>query len=264
MRNYFNVTIDDKIYKSVAEAARALGVSKTYILARVYSEDPKWSQWRLFDDGVYPEVAEEAKIPIGYTYWLTHKATGRFYVGSTQNIQNRRASHFWSLRKGKHNNKAMQALWDQDPGEDKWTLTVFVFGTREEAYEDEKRRIDNADKSLLLNAVTDVRSPISHVMGREGMKEKMAVARRRALKEMTPEQLAERSRKIREGQSTRWGKEGSKEAWSGGNNPFAKKVIAENRQFDSVAGAARELGIDPKTVWNRVRDPRRDDYRYLE
>ena len=113
MRNYFNVTIEDKIYTSVAEAARALGVSKTYILARVYSEDPKWSQWRLFDDGVYPEVAEEAKIPIGYTYWLTHKATGRFYVGSTQNIQNRRSSHFWSLRKGKHNNKATYFGYDR-------------------------------------------------------------------------------------------------------------------------------------------------------
>lgn len=263
MAKHFYVTIEDKIFKSIAEASRKLDMGKGPIQGRILSEDPKWVRWRFLDDDEITDEKEKDAL-IGYSYLFTHKATGRFYVGSTKNIQNRRATHLWALRNGRHNNPTMQSLWDENPGEDQWSLLVFVFGTRQEAYEDEQERILSADTTLMLNSVDDVLSPISSVMKREGAKEFSTQARIRALKEMTPEQLVERSRKISEGQGNRWGKEGSKAAWSGGGNPFAKRIVAAGKEYSSLSEAGREIGVGLKTVWNRLKNPNFADYRYVD
>ena len=43
-----------------------------------------------------------------YVYAIQHNTTGRIYVGSADNIQNRYKSHLSLLRRGKHKNKEMQ------------------------------------------------------------------------------------------------------------------------------------------------------------
>lgn len=46
-------------------------------------------------------------------YTITHRDSGRVYVGSTSNLQRRRRNHFSSPRSGKHCNPMLQRAWDK-------------------------------------------------------------------------------------------------------------------------------------------------------
>jgi group I intron endonuclease len=50
-------------------------------------------------------------------YTLTNNVTGRRYVGSSKDVMNRKASHFWQMRAQRHKNTLIQADFDQHGAE---------------------------------------------------------------------------------------------------------------------------------------------------
>lgn len=74
---------------------------------------------------------------------------GRFYVGSTGNIEQRLARHFSELKAGKHHNVTLQSIWDVDPDLE---VTFLFCKDREEAYEIEGVILrEYEDSGLLIN-----------------------------------------------------------------------------------------------------------------
>ncbi len=48
-------------------------------------------------------------------YWIVHQKTGRFYIGSTGNFEQRKNIHLRSLLGGYHFNKELQSDYNRDP-----------------------------------------------------------------------------------------------------------------------------------------------------
>jgi group I intron endonuclease len=83
-------------------------------------------------------------------YTLTDRFTGKFYVGSSQNVENRLKEHMSALHCGYHANVNLQTLWNS--GRVALLENVFPTETREEAFLLEQDFIDRfKDSDLLLN-----------------------------------------------------------------------------------------------------------------
>lgn len=76
-------------------------------------------------------------------YLLTHKVTGRQYVGSTVNLKKRFRAHVSALRKGKHENAALQAAWTAAP--DCFAVSVVACTTSEHRHMVEQAILDTLD-----------------------------------------------------------------------------------------------------------------------
>ncbi len=82
------------------------------------------------------------KIP--GVYALTNSITNRAYVGSSKDILNRRASHFWQMRNGRHKNHLMQADFDQH-GADAFDFIILHEAPLDIARQLEQACIDTGD-----------------------------------------------------------------------------------------------------------------------
>jgi GIY-YIG catalytic domain len=75
---------------------------------------PAGKSARITSQCILRGASEKDPLPIPRTsgiYFIVCNATGRFYVGSTVNLHERRRSHWTSLRGGKHGNKYLQRAW---------------------------------------------------------------------------------------------------------------------------------------------------------
>lgn len=50
---------------------------------------------------------------MSYIYKILNKVNGKFYIGSTVNIKNRKYQHIHLLKKGKHQNNILQRAWNK-------------------------------------------------------------------------------------------------------------------------------------------------------
>jgi group I intron endonuclease len=64
-------------------------------------------------------------------YKIINIVNNKFYVGSAVNLGRRKSKHFSELRKGKHNNRRLQAAWD------KYGESSFIFAVVQELKGDE-------------------------------------------------------------------------------------------------------------------------------
>lgn len=77
--------------------------------------------------------------------------TGRFYIGSSQDIDRRKSVHLRSLRKGKHHNIFFQRVFDKY-GEESFKFQTILTDTLEEARLLEQQLLDkHFDKSKCMN-----------------------------------------------------------------------------------------------------------------
>lgn len=65
-------------------------------------------------------------------YVIKCVSNGRFYVGSSRNIKNRKRTHLKQLRKGKHHNAFLQRVYDKY-GEDSFKFSYRLTDTQQEA-----------------------------------------------------------------------------------------------------------------------------------
>lgn len=86
-----------------------------------------------------------------YVYRLVHRPTGKFYIGSTDLIDDRKFQHMESLRKGTHQNVRLQRFYDKK-GKKGWEFEVHEVKNRKVAYEHEARLIlKYLDNPKLMN-----------------------------------------------------------------------------------------------------------------
>lgn len=88
-------------------------------------------------------------------YVLTDVRSGKFYVGSSGELEKRLTRHLYDLRRNTHHCSPLQELWNKR-GE--LVETIFPTDTREEAYQLEQDLLDRfKDSNLLLNIGLEVK-----------------------------------------------------------------------------------------------------------
>lgn len=262
MPKMLEVSILGKVYKSISEASRYTGISSKSIYSKLDSMDAKWADWHYVDDG-RNVVKEPKKYPFAVSYRFIHIPTGCFYVGSTKDLNGRKATHLWNLKSSKHRCKKLQELWNKDSNEKNWQWLAIIFDQRQEAYDHEQETLSEFNNNpLLLNSVTNARSPISDVMLREGFRERAIAGKNRALNNMSEDQRRAYFNKILQGPKNRWSNPETRKAWKGAGNPFAKKVSVDGVVYGSVKEAMAALKIDEKTIRKRANHPDYPNYTF--
>ncbi|AXG66752.1 endonuclease [Dickeya phage vB_DsoM_JA29] len=86
-----------------------------------------------------------------YVYRLVHRPTGKFYLGSTDDIDYRKYQHLNNLEKGRHPNCRLQKLFDKKNGKN-FEWEVFPVKNRKAAFEHEQKLLAKYhDNKLMLN-----------------------------------------------------------------------------------------------------------------
>lgn len=93
---------------------------------------------------------------IGY-YKITHRPTGKFYIGSSGNLNRRIWRHRTELEQGVHTNRKLQSTyttWDD------FTVETFLSGTLEEARQMEQQLLDrHVGTALCCNSSMSANNP---------------------------------------------------------------------------------------------------------
>lgn len=180
-------------------------------------------------------------------YVITHKPTGKFYIGSSSDIYGRVSHHKWALRNNRNNSTRLQEAFNSNPDVSLLDILIHPCKSREEAYDMEQKRVDmhwgNPD---CLNTCKDVRNPISEQMNSDVVKEK----RNASLKEVRGSldfkvAMSEHSKK-------RWATDGARQSITGAGNPFAKQVKVDGVIYGSVKDAVKATGVGEKTIRKRA------------
>lgn len=202
------------------------------------------------------DIINECFTNIG-CYYIKHAPTGKFYVGSSKSCSRRIDYHFSRLRCGKHNNPDFQNLYNSDKNEYNYIRYIHLFNTREEAYVEEQRVLnENRNNTLLINRTYDAKCPI---LGIEGQKE---IAKKRRDGQHRYWSDVSNKKKMSKKMKAEWQKPGRREKRTGGNNPFARRVEIDGVIYGSVMDASRTLKLNEKTIRIRANDERYSNYRW--
>ena len=71
-------------------------------------------------------------------YFIKNTRTGKVYVGQSENIRRRAASHIYELKSNKHSSKAMQEEWNSRLSDDEFEFVVACMCDKESLLEKEK------------------------------------------------------------------------------------------------------------------------------
>lgn len=176
------------------------------------------------------------KLNVCAVYRLTHTPSGYFYIGSANDLTERRMVHLYTLRKGKHMSKKLQELYDQKPDPSLLKWDVILANPRSFAHEMEQKFLkEEWDNPLLLNKSLNVKgnnAPIS-------------------------EELREKRRAV------------AKQLWAEGRmrdpsvSGASKKVSIDGTIYDSVVAASKQLNLATHLIYRRVKSDEWPSYQYL-
>lgn len=245
------VFIEGTHYASLSAAARILNQPLNRLYHRLVSQLPRWKDYYYTDGKPVPVFVQRARkrADLWVTYVFEHLPSGKKYVGITCNFPQRKSGHLHRLRQGNHPSFLMQELYNEDSNLDHWHWGIFVMPGKQHALDCEQSWIDQfASEGKLLNSSLNGRSPISHVMDRPEVQEKI----RQHRESLDPSIRFRRSQAAKKGLANRWSQEGAREKIQGGGNPFAREVVINGVTYGSVIGAAAELGVNEKTIRNRI------------
>lgn len=136
----------------------------------INKDDSKEIRWSWFEHLISLKIAEliveENKIIseelsfknklIG-AYILVHPKTRQVYVGSTDDLYERRYKHFWHIKRNNHRNRKIREAFISTPSN---TVYFFIFPTvtREQSFDIEQKFIDSyIDNPKCLNIALDSR-----------------------------------------------------------------------------------------------------------
>lgn len=262
MSKFKEVSILGITYSTVTEAAKHIGLTVEKVYSRLNSKAPEWCDW-FFIEEIVSDAKTRYKPVINCTYKLVHIPSGKFYVGSTKDPYGRKAAHLWRLRNNRHYCKKLQELWTVDNSESNWRWEHTLFNTRDEAYIHEQSILnENIHGEYILNTVFDAKSPMATLMYNP---EYMAIVRQKKIDKYSSYSTEERkalSEKMSICILKRWNSGDRRQKWSGGGNPFAKKVMINGVVYESVKDAQRELCINEKTIRTRARSNTHPNYTF--
>ena len=181
------------------------------------------------------------KFPVkSAVYFITDKETGKSYVGSTSNIQDRIKYHRNRLNKNIHNNKELQAAYNNNPGLE---VIYAVVETKEEAQVMEQRFLDDYHSSgVLMNVSPGVNN--TSLLNTPEIRSAVNAAKR------LPENR-ERQSKIMTGRKF---SEETKARMSKAHRE-AIPVIVDGVEYKTIAAAADAFGIAKTSASFRIKSP---------
>lgn len=215
-------------------------------------------------------------------YLMEHPATGKYYVGSSNDLVRRKSEHSIELRNGIHPCAGLQAAYAIDPTF-KWTF--WICETREFAYELEQQLLDQIfEKGIQLNTAPQaIHSGLGLKRSQEwrdkiskrnknnqyakGMKytdeQRAANSARQKGKKRDPALVEATAAKLR-------GRPQSAELIAKRRQAmlakaFKRPVSVHGVEYDSVLHAANSLNIKRSTMLYRIQSdsPTWNDYKYL-
>ena len=111
----------------------------------------------MIDSLIGKDVIPSVRTVQNVAYLIRNRASSKVYVGSTCHPGGRVSAHRSNLHRGVHENKNLQALYNESPNID---FVFYEVTSRESAYELEKALIDHFhEKGELLNIALD---PVDH------------------------------------------------------------------------------------------------------
>lgn len=131
--------------------------------------------------------------------------------------------------------------------------------SKDDAFALEQRLIDQLhNDGRLINSSLNGRSPIDVLNGDvEAVKRRNEGSRRWRIE--NAELVKETARRVC---AQRWSDPEARTRWSGGGNPFSKKIKVDDITYPSVKDAERALGINEKTLRKRAHDPNQPNYTF--
>lgn len=107
----------------------------------------------MLDSLIGKNVIPSVRTVQNVAYLIRNRASSKVYVGSTCHPGARISAHRSNLKRGVHENKNLQALYNESPNID---FVLYEVETREKAYELEKALIEHfQEKGELLNIALD-------------------------------------------------------------------------------------------------------------
>lgn len=184
-------------------------------------------------------------------YTITHIATGKIYVGSSEDLRRRQRRHVVNLRRGICDSKLLQEAYNQDP---RLKFYSWIAENAEQALDLEQELLDHyRGTGLLFNLGTDVRKPRKGIpFGSEARRKLLVTLRSR------PE-ILERAR-IRG--LARVGSTHTPESLAKMREMWGKKVSVNGVVYDSIKAAAKAFEVDPATINNRCNNTSPHWYHY--
>jgi group I intron endonuclease len=195
-------------------------------------------------------------------YILNHLETGKFYIGSSNNLLKRHQNHNSYLRNEKHHVAALQELFNEDDG---IHMEFVATNTREEAYTLEQQELDrfinHPDCLNAANSATNVWKPGTKVTSPETIgKLREAALRRPSASVETRQKLSKANAGIPKTEEHK--QKIAENARSRGARPEGavvnrKVVTVDGITYPSISQAAQELPVSRCTLLTRLRS---DDY----
>lgn len=203
------------------------------------------------------------KIPGAYV--IRHQPTGKFYVGSSDDIGRRLTAHVGQLRRGEHHSAELQELYEQDP-----QFEVQVHPAQSPRDQEQQLLNTLQGDPLLINKATDVRNSFQGLRHTEETRERMsAVASGRTLSETTRQKIAQANReretvseetraRMSASHTTREALERRHEILQ----PRFRSVRINRVVYESTHEAARQLGLSQGCVQYRLNSPHFEEWFY--
>jgi len=180
------------------------------------------------------------------TYRITHHKSGKFYIGSTGNFQQRKLEHESALRRNCHTNSELQQAYNDDPNIAIEIETIAK--DREEAYNLEQKHLDEHIRSgTLFNKDTEAKGWLQGQPCSDERKAAISYANSgRTHSPETKKQIGDTQR----------GRKRAEEAVEKMKETLRKKSKAVSIKgviYPSIGVAIEALGVDYNTISNRVR-----------
>jgi group I intron endonuclease len=98
-----------------------------------------------------------------YIYKILNKVNGKFYIGSTNNFENRKSSHISKLVRGIHDNQHLQNAWNKY-SEDNFDFIILERVPRKDQFKIEQKYLNELKpfKDNGYNIALDAHSGFNH------------------------------------------------------------------------------------------------------
>lgn len=171
-------------------------------------------------------------------YLIKHSASGKTYVGSTANVRERMTNHRNELKRGVHGNRELQQAFQSNAD---LLVEVIPTRTKEEAVVKEQELLDRHGKSgRLFNVALDARVTFKSAEWTEEHRQN----HRDALAKRDPKWVDEHQQRM--------------------EKKYGRPILADGVEYPSIHSAARANGISNTRVHQKLNDPKKPDWKYLE
>lgn len=201
-------------------------------------------------------------VSLPAVYVLTHKPSGHFYIGSTNNLYRRLYLHLWQLKNGVSSNKKLQAAYTS--WEDYDIKHTYCKNSRVAMVEEQKLLDEFFGRDLCCNICPRADSRAGSPVTDESRAKMSAAHLDNTHSEETRIRMSISQKQRTQPQEVRLKIAQARLGVTTTNKKV--KVSLDGVVFNSLSEASRELGIASTTIRNRIAGKFKGypDWKYLE